>query len=85
MDLVHAVLLLDGVKRQDFGVSVDFDDSIIHDTNTELEQNLKLVDAGLMRPFEFRMWWFNESEAQAKAKLAEDAGVPNKNSEINNK
>lgn len=72
VDLVRAVLFLDGVKSLDFSVSVDFDDSIIHDTDTELEQNLKLVNAGLMQPFEFRMWWFNESEAQAKSKIAEE-------------
>lgn len=72
-DLVRAVLFLDSGKAQTLEVKVDFDDSIIHDTATEFEQNLKLVSAGLMLPYEFRMWWFNESESQAKTKLAEEA------------
>ena len=69
-DLVRAVLFLDGKDTRGLAVKVDFDDSIIHDTSTEFEQNLKLVSAGLMQPFEFRMWWFNESEEQARERAA---------------
>lgn len=69
-DLVRAVLFLDGKDTRGLTVKVDFDDSIIHDTSTEFEQNLKLVSAGLMQPFEFRMWWFNESEEQARERAA---------------
>lgn len=45
-DLVRAVLFLDGKDTRGLAVKVDFDDSIIHDTSTEFEQNLKLVSAG---------------------------------------
>ena len=71
-DLVRAVLFLDTGKAQAVDVKVDFDDSIIHDTASEFEQNLKLVAAGLMMPYEFRMWWFNESERQAMDKLSSE-------------
>ncbi len=71
-DLVRAVLFLDCGKGAALEVKVDFDDSIIHDTATEFEQNLKLVSQGLMAPYEFRMWWFNESQRQAQEKLNQE-------------
>ncbi len=66
-DLVKAVLYLDGANTKNLSVSVRFDDSIIHDKNAEFDQNLRLVEQGILAPFEFRMWWKNESENQAKA------------------
>ncbi|MBR4874668.1 MAG: phage portal protein [Clostridia bacterium] len=65
-DLVRALLFLDGENYEDLEVLVDFDDGIIHDSSLEFEQNLKLVQNGVMKPYEFRMRWFNETENQAK-------------------
>lgn len=73
--LVRAVLFLDGKDIENLTVSVDFDDSIIHDTDTEFSRNVTLVEKGLMQPYEFRMWWFSETEEQAKKKL----GAPTEN------
>jgi A118 family predicted phage portal protein len=66
-NLVRSILYLDGNLKEECEICVTFDDGIIHDTQTELAQNLKLVEAGLMQPYEFRMWWFNETEEQAKS------------------
>lgn len=68
--LAKAVLWL-SEKRTDFEVSVDFDDSIIHDTTAEFSRNLQLVSAGLMARWEFRVWWNKETEDQAKKAIAE--------------
>jgi len=70
--LSKAILFLLGVKDNP-EISIDFDDSIIHDTSAEFTQKMQLVAAGLMLPYEFRMWWFGESEEQAKKALAEAA------------
>lgn len=68
-DLVRAVLYLDGADVKNLAVFVAFDDSIIHDTNSEFNQNVRLVELGILAPFEFRMWWKNESESQAKTAI----------------
>lgn len=45
VNMVAAVSFLDVGKEVD--ATVDFDDSIIEDTNTTIDRNIKLVDAGL--------------------------------------
>ena len=71
--LARAILrLTDG--REDVEITVDFDDSIIHDTAAEFSRNIQLVSSGLMAKWEFRSWWFNESEQQAKKAVLEIAG-----------
>lgn len=45
VNMVAAVSFLDTGKEVD--ATVDFDDSIIEDTNTTIDRNIKLVDAGL--------------------------------------
>lgn len=71
--LVRAILYLEG-KNADVDIKVDFDDSIIHDTAAEFSRNLQLVSAGLMAAWEFRCWWYGESEEQAKKAIAEISG-----------
>ncbi len=57
--------------------SFEFDDSIIADRKTEFTEKQMLVTAGIMSKWEFRMWYFGEDEATAKAKVAaEFEGVP---------
>ena len=65
-DLICAVLFLDGKTADKNKVTVDFDDGIIRDSQAEFEQNLRLVEMGIMKPEEFRMWWMQESEEEAK-------------------
>ena len=65
-DLICAVLFLDGKTVDRNLVVVDFDDGIIRDSQAEFEQNLRLVEMGIMQPEEFRMWWMQESAQEAK-------------------
>ena len=50
-------------------ISIDFDDSIIEDKQTDFSRDMQLLTAGIMNDWEFRMKWMNEDEATAKAAL----------------
>ncbi|MBR5157929.1 MAG: phage portal protein [Clostridia bacterium] len=61
-------------------VSFEFDDSSITDRNAEFAEKQQLVQNGIMHPWEFRMWYFGESEEVAKKAVSgrvfkTDAGV----------
>ncbi len=62
----------DDGKTIDGEIKIDFDDSIIHDTDAEFAKNMQLVNAGIMTKVQFRQWWFNESESEAKKNLPSD-------------
>lgn len=68
--LCRAVAALLGL-RDDFGLKVQFDDSIIEDSASERQHDLQEVAAGLMQPWEFRVRWYGEDEATAKAATAQ--------------
>lgn len=53
----------------DVEISVDFDDSIIEDKETEFQRDMQLLSAGIMQRYEIRMKYMNESEETAKAAL----------------
>lgn len=55
--------------NEDVEISVDFDDSIIEDEQSEFNRDLQMLSAGIMNDYEARMKWFNEDEATAKAAL----------------
>ena len=50
-------------------ISVDFDDSIIEDVQSEFTRDLQMLNAGIMNDWEFRAKYMNEDEATAKAAL----------------
>ena len=54
-----------------YSVEFDFDDSIAADRKTEFEEKQKLVESGIMMPWEFRMWYFGEDEETAKRCVGE--------------
>lgn len=54
---------------EDVEISIDFDDSIIEDKQTDFSRDMQLLNAGIMNDWEFRMRWMNEDEATAKAAL----------------
>lgn len=64
MRYVKGAFVLD-MGLNDISVNIDFDDSIIEDTNTDFTRNMQLVSAGIMSKTEFRMWWMGETEKQA--------------------
>lgn len=47
-----------------YNTAFEFDDSIICDTETEFEQKLALVNAGIMSKDEFRTWYFGENHSR---------------------
>ena len=55
--------------NEDVEISIDFDDSIIEDKQTDFSRDMQLLNAGIMNDWEFRMRWMNEDEATAKAAL----------------
>lgn len=55
--------------NEDVEISIDFDDSIIEDKQTNFSRDMQLLSAGIMNDWEFRMRWMNEDEATAKAAL----------------
>lgn len=55
--------------NEDVEISIDFDDSIIEDKQTDFSHDMQLLQAGIMNDWEFRMKWMNEDEATAKAAL----------------
>ena len=50
-------------------ITVDFDDSIIEDKETDFNRDSRMVQMGIMNHWEFRAKWMNEDEATAKAAL----------------
>lgn len=53
----------------EYEMSFEWDDSILVDTEAELAQRMTMVNAGLSSKLETRMWFFGETENQAKAAL----------------
>lgn len=57
--------------NEDVEISIDFDDSIIEDKDTEFQRDMTMLSAGILSPYEFRMKWLNEDEETAKEALQE--------------
>lgn len=55
--------------NEEVEISIDFDDSIIEDKETDFNHDLRLLNAGIMNDWEFRAKWMNEDEATAKKSL----------------
>ncbi len=51
----------------EYDVSFTWDDSIITDTEQQMNERIMLLDAGIISKAEFREWYFNETKAQATA------------------
>ena len=49
----------------DYDVSIEWDDSIEVDRESEMSKRLTLVQNGLSSKVEFRMWYYGETEEQA--------------------
>lgn len=81
--LVRAILwagknCIDSSIKEDAGVSVQFDDSIIIDKETERARDKEDVRDGIMAKWEFRQKWYGEDEETAKAAIQaiEDGAEP---------
>jgi A118 family predicted phage portal protein len=56
-------------KEGKYDVNFEWDDSIIVDVDTELGKRITLMQNGLASKLENRMWYFGETERQAKEAL----------------
>lgn len=56
-------------KDGEYEVSYEWDDSIINDSDTELTKRIILIQNGLASKLETRMWFFGETERQAREAL----------------
>ena len=61
--------LYDIVSEGKYEISFEFDDSILIDSETELEKRMSMLSAGITSKVEIRMWYFGETENQAKEAL----------------
>lgn len=61
--------LYDITPEGEYDVSFEWDDSILVDMDTELSKRLSLQQNGLVSKVENRMWYFGETERQAKEAL----------------
>ena len=69
VSMAQAIAFLD-TGRTNVAVTIDFDDSIIEDTNTTIDRNIKLVQAGLRSKLKAIMEIDKCTEAEAKKELA---------------
>lgn len=72
IDMVEAIAFLDAEKEVE--VSIDFDDSIIEDTNTTIDKNIKLVQGGLRSKLTAIMEINKCDETEAEKELERIAG-----------
>ncbi len=65
MDVYATVYKL--APEGEYEVSFEWDDSIITDTEQQINERMMLLNAGLISKAEFREWYFNETKDQAQA------------------
>ncbi|MDD6215019.1 MAG: phage portal protein, partial [Firmicutes bacterium] len=52
--------------KGDYNISFDFDDSIISDRRAEFDEKMKLMQSGVLKPYEVRAWYLGEDEEKSK-------------------
>ena len=72
-DVVRAMnvyaTLYDLAPEGEYEVSFEWDDSIITDTEQQMQERMMLLNAGLISKAEFREWYFNETPDQAQTAI----------------
>ena len=63
------------VLDPDTEITIDFDDSIIEDKDSERQQDRQDVSMGVMRLEEYRAKWYGETVEQARQNLPEQNQV----------
>jgi len=58
-----------------YEVTINFNDSILNDEETERNRDLQEVGVGLMSAVEYRMKWYGESKEEAQENVPESPGV----------
>jgi len=65
---------VDATNIGQYEVSFEWDDSIITDVDEELNKRIMLMNSGLASKVETRMWYFGETERQARENLQKISG-----------
>ena len=65
--------------NEDVEITVDFDDSIIEDKETDFSRDMRMMQMGIMLPWEFRAKWMNEDEQTARAALPQMENLVSEN------
>ena len=71
--LINAVADMMSLSSQD--VAINFDDSIIEDSDKQRETDRQDVRDNLMQPWEYRMKWYGEDEETAKQKAQQSSSL----------
>lgn len=66
----------------EYYVSYEWDDSLINSPDEELARRLQLLNVGIENKVALRMWYYGETEAQAKAAIAEADSEAEKKAEL---
>ena len=74
-DFAAGLAFYNGMLRSGYEFSCKFNDSILTDEETERQQDRQDVSMGAMQLWEYRMKWYNEDEATAKAAVQQPAEV----------
>ena len=56
-------------KDGEYNVSFSFDDGIVAEKREEFDERMKLLESGVIEPWEIRVWYLGEDENTAKGKL----------------
>lgn len=73
-DFVYGLSFYNSLTKSGYTVNCSFADSILTSEETERKQDAQDVAMGAMLLWEYRMKWYGENEATAKARVAE--GIP---------
>lgn len=66
-DYVKALAFYNGLYNSGYDLTISFGDNVLTDEDTERSQDRQDLASGIMQPYEYRMKWYNEDEATAKA------------------
>lgn len=73
--IIRMGIVLGQALNPDADITIDFDDSIIEDKETERKQDLQDVSIGVMSLEEYRAKWYGETVEQARENLPEQNQV----------
>lgn len=56
----------------DYALNTEWNDSILADGTKEFQERMSMVSAGIIQPWEMRVWYFGEDEETAKEKCRQE-------------
>ena len=56
-------------KNGEYNVSFSFDDGVVAEKREEFNERMQLLEAGVIEPWEIRVWYLGEDETTARGKI----------------